>query len=116
MLDFLSAGLGYLKRKSILLFLFCANRSITSFIPGILLIEIFSTEIMASAFSLSCFIVLLKKVLTLFRVEKQRSGSALVIGIVKRIFISLVNSLSMIIKIEHKPSLINNILKSSLAN
>ena len=54
--------------------------------------EFFSIDIAARAFSLSWFIVDLRKVLILFNVEKQRSGSDVVIGIVKRIVKSFVIS------------------------
>ena len=49
-------------------------------------------EIMASADNLSVFVVERKKVFILFNVEKQRSGSAVVIGVVSTIFKSLITS------------------------
>ena len=55
---------------------------------------------MAHADSLSVVIVLCKKVLIPFRVEKLRSASAVVIGLVTRIFIE---------NVEHKPQEFNNV-------
>ena len=54
---------------------------------------------MANTDSLSVVIVLRKKVLILFRVEKLRSGLAVVIGVVIGIFISFTTSENA----EHKP-------------
>ena len=87
----------YLKINSILLFFEVANNSIT------LIVEIFhlsyhSLESIAYALSRSFSIALRKKVLILFKVEKLLSLSAVVIGVVIKIFNNFVSSQKVAVK------------------
>ncbi len=64
-----------------------ANFSMTLWLKsGMVLTRFFSIESMANALRRSCDIVFLRKVLILLRVEKHLSDSAVVIGVVMRIF------------------------------
>src|SRR5215469_1997675 len=81
----------YLNLNSARLFLNLTKYSMTSSLKFFIsLIIVFSIESIANADNLSFVIVLRKNVLILFKVEKHLSASAVVIGVVIKIFSSFV--------------------------